>query len=155
MWTNGASRQTIEALARCGLYISFTSLTNLSHDLALHCINQAIRVSRRPHVLCYDNINIGMSIFVEQRSSAPAKVQSGTFSILYEIRNANPEHMRLAPILLRAKQASSRLTFNADIRPTFEQEEAFSLQLFGCDTFRIQVPSYATMIMTLTLSMQC
>ena len=91
----------------------------------LRCIDQAIRVSRRPHVLCYDSINISMSIFVEQRSSAPAKVQSGTFSILYEIRNANPEHMRLAPILLRAEQASSGLTFNADIRPTFEQEEAF------------------------------
>ena len=76
-------------------------------------------------MLCYDNINISMSIFVEQWSSAPAKDQSGMFSILYEIRNANPEHMRLAPILLRTKQASSGLTFNADIRPTFEQEEAF------------------------------
>ena len=53
---------------------------------------------------------------------------SFTFPILYEIRNANPEHMRLAPMLLRAKQATG-LRFNHDVRPTFEQSKAFGDQL--------------------------
>ncbi|KIJ06388.1 hypothetical protein PAXINDRAFT_47855, partial [Paxillus involutus ATCC 200175] len=120
LWTNGASRQTIETLAKCGLCISFSSLTTLLKTLASRSLDRAIQVAQGPHILCYDNINISTSIFVEQRSSAPAKVQSGTFPIIYEVRNGNHEHMRLAPMLGRAQQAFD-LTFNADIRPTVNQ----------------------------------
>src|SRR6266702_4666209 len=99
---NSASRQIIEALAKCGLCVSFSSLT---------------------HILCYDNINISTSIFVEQHSSAMARVQSGTFPIIYEVRNGNSEYMRLAPMLQRAHQASD-LVFNADIRLSIDQISA-------------------------------
>jgi hypothetical protein len=78
--------------------------------------------------MCYDNINISTSIFVEQRSDAPAKVQSGTFSILYEVRNGNPDFMRLAPMLNHALNPSE-MTFNADVRPMFDQMHSFRSHL--------------------------
>ncbi|KAG1743070.1 hypothetical protein EDB19DRAFT_1827464 [Suillus lakei] len=78
--------------------------------------------------MCYDNINISTSIFVEQRPNAPAKVQSGTFAILYEACNANPEHMRLSPMLSRILNASE-LTFNADVRPGVDQMQSFHSHL--------------------------
>ncbi|KIK90667.1 hypothetical protein PAXRUDRAFT_668645 [Paxillus rubicundulus Ve08.2h10] len=40
LWTSGASRQTIEALHRCGLCISFPSLLNLINNLAKHCLER-------------------------------------------------------------------------------------------------------------------
>jgi len=120
LWTNGASRQTIEALAQCGLCVSFTSLSTLLNQLASQCVDKAIQIARRPHILCYDNINISTSIFVEQHSSAPAKVQSGTFPILYEVENVDWEDMRLALMLQRAQRATD-LSFYADVHPTKEQ----------------------------------
>ena len=66
LWTNGASRQVIEALAQCGLCISFTSLFTLLNQLVSQCIDKAIQIAQHPHILCYDNINISTLIFVEQ-----------------------------------------------------------------------------------------
>ncbi|KAG1848130.1 hypothetical protein F4604DRAFT_1974034, partial [Suillus subluteus] len=97
LWTNGASRQTIKVF--CGLCISFTSLLKLLEILSDQCIERAHRIARGPHVMCYNNINISTSIFIEQHASRLAKVQSGTFAILYEVQNRNPAHMRLSPIL--------------------------------------------------------
>ena len=103
---NGASYQTIEALYKCGLCMSFSLLTKLINNLATQTLKQASRIACGPHIMCYDNINISTSIFVKQRASAPAKVQSGTFAILYEVRNGDPAHMHLSSILSRAWQAS-------------------------------------------------
>ncbi|KAF8132995.1 hypothetical protein EV363DRAFT_1583268 [Boletus edulis] len=128
LWTNGASRQTIEALAKCGLSISFTSLLKLLNKLASRCLDQAAQITRFPHILCYNNINISTSIFVEQRIGAPAKVQSGTFPIVYELSNTNPQHLCLGPMLQHANQATD-LTFNGDVRPTNDQVRAFYGQL--------------------------
>ncbi|KAF8419230.1 hypothetical protein L210DRAFT_3426290 [Boletus edulis BED1] len=128
LWTNGASRQTIEALAKCGLSISFTSLLKLLNKLASRCLDQAAQITRFPHILCYDNINISTSIFIEQRIGAPAKVQSGTFPIVYELSNTNPQHLCLGLMLQRANQATD-LTFNGDVRPTNDQVRAFYGQL--------------------------
>jgi hypothetical protein len=122
LWTNGASRQIIEALAKCGLCVSFSSLTTVLKTLAMQGLEWATEIAHGPHILCYDNINISTSTFGEQRSSAPTRVQSGTFPIIYEVRNGNSEYMRLAPILQHAYQASDlRLTFNADVRPNLDQ----------------------------------
>ncbi|KAF8449417.1 hypothetical protein L210DRAFT_3388010 [Boletus edulis BED1] len=128
LWTNGASRQTIEALHKCGLCMSFPSLTKLISNLAAQSLEQATRIARGPHVMCYDNINISTSIFVEQRASAPAKVQSGTFAIIYEVRNGDPAHMRLSPMLSRARQASD-LRLSSDILPSRAQARAYHSQL--------------------------
>lgn len=128
LWTNGASRQTIEALYKCGLCISFTSFLTLLEKLAARCIEHARLLIRQPHVMCYDNINISTSIFIEQRPDAPAKVQSGTFAILYEVRNGNPEHMCLLPMLNRALHATE-ISFATDVHPTHDQMGSFRSQL--------------------------
>jgi len=98
----------------------YRSLRSSNEILTDQCIERACRIARGPHVMCHDNINISTSISVEQRVSEPVKVQSGTFAILYEVRNGNPAHMRLAPVLQRA-QAASDLMFNTDVCPTYDQ----------------------------------
>jgi hypothetical protein len=83
------------------------------------------------HVFCYDNVNLSTSIFVEQRGAgnfSPAKVTSGTFAVLYKVRNGKPEHMRLAPIIERFKSVKG-LTFNLDLQPTVIQLHSFLFQL--------------------------
>ena len=97
------------------------------HQLAARSVEHAARIASGPHALCWDNINIKTSIFVEQRENAPAKVQSGTFAIIYEI-NADPMDIQLSPMLERAQRAVD-LTFNADIRPSSEQRQLFRNQL--------------------------
>ncbi|KAG2365598.1 hypothetical protein BDR07DRAFT_632923 [Suillus spraguei] len=82
--------------------------------------------------MCYDHININTSIFAEQRPDAPAKVQSGTFAILYNVRNGNPKHMRLPPMLNRALDATE-ISFATDVRPTRDQMGSFRGQ------FRIHI----------------
>ena len=129
LWTTGCARQTIEALHRCGLSVSYTSVLHIIESLASHCIQLAIKVGAGIHVFCYDNVNISTSIFVEQRGSlGPEKVTSGTFGVIYKVRNGDPEHMKLAPILERLK-TSKGLDFNRDVRPTRSQLESFQFQL--------------------------
>ncbi|KAH0828669.1 hypothetical protein J3R83DRAFT_3035 [Lanmaoa asiatica] len=127
LWTNGASHQTIEALHKCGLCISFSALSILLNQLASGSLSRAAHIARGPHVLCWDNINIKMSIFVEQRDSAPAKVQSGTFTVVYEL-DVDPTDVRLSPMLTRA-QKSIDLAFAHDVRPTSDQRKAIHSQI--------------------------
>lgn len=128
LWMNGALHQTIEALHKCGLCMSFSSLTKLINNLAAQTLEQAAHIAHGPHIMCYDNINISTSIFIKQQSSAPAKVQSGMFAILYEVRNGNPAHMRLSPMLSRARQASD-LRLSSDVLPSRDQARAYHSQL--------------------------
>jgi len=119
LWTTGCQRQTIEALHRCGLSLSFVSIIKLRGTLADRCIDLASEVAAGPHVLSWDNINISTSIFVEQRKDAPSKVQSGTFAVMYKIV-AEPAQLALGPIMGRARKASD-LDFDLHIKPTPEQ----------------------------------
>jgi hypothetical protein len=97
--------------------------------LAEHCMQMATNVGSGIHVFCYDNVQLSTSIFVEQRgASGPAKVTSGTFGVLYKVRNGNTEHMRLALILEHFKN-SKGLNFNCDICPSVEQFESVYYQL--------------------------
>ena len=102
LWSTGSSRRTIDVLFRCGLTISYDGIGKLLSQLSQHCITLAKGIASAPHMFCYDNINISTSIFVEQRGTAtPAKVQSGTFAVLYELRNATLEDLKLQPIMNR------------------------------------------------------
>jgi len=83
-------------------------------------MRRARTAARGPHSLGWDNTNIKMSIHVEQRELAPPKVQSGTTSIIYELRNATPEDMHLKPVLER-RAALDVINFNSHIRPTRSQ----------------------------------
>lgn len=129
LWATGCQRQTIDALHRCGLSVSYTSVLKTIEILAAHCMKKAMEAGRDMHGTGYDNINLSTSIFVEQRGAlGPAKVTSGTFAVLYKLRNGIAEHMKLAPILERLKSAPG-LDFNRDIRPKQEQLVSFEGQL--------------------------
>jgi len=71
----------MEALNSFGLSTGYDSALKLVQTVANHCINDAQVAVQDPAgwLFGYDNINMSTSIFVEQRSSAPAKVQSGTY----------------------------------------------------------------------------
>ncbi|KAJ8522779.1 hypothetical protein ONZ45_g630 [Pleurotus djamor] len=89
LWSTGCQRQTIDALFRCGLTVSYDTVLNSIASLGMQCLERAARVSRGPHLCAYDNVNISTSIHTEQRGAAtPSKVQSGTFAVIYELRNA-------------------------------------------------------------------
>jgi hypothetical protein len=129
LWATGCARQTIDVLHKCGLSICYSSVLNAISSLATQCIELATKVGSGIHMFCYDNVNLSTSIFVEQRgTSSPAKVTSGTFAVLYKVRNGNPEHMKLAPIVERFK-AVKGLKFNQDLLPTVTQLESFLVQL--------------------------
>ena len=129
LWATGCARQTIDALHKCGLSICYSSVLNAISSVATQCVELAVDVGSGSHVFCYDNVNLSTSIFVEQRgTSSPAKVTSGTFAVLYKVRNGNPEHMKLAPIIERFKSVEG-LKFNLDLQPTVAQYGSFLVQL--------------------------
>ncbi|KAJ7502197.1 hypothetical protein B0H11DRAFT_1712868 [Mycena galericulata] len=129
LWSTGCARQTIDALFRCGLSVCYDSVLNLIESLSVHCMVDAIEMAKKPHGFCYDNMQLSTLIFVEQRGAmGPAKVTSGTFGILYLLRNAAWEHMLVAPIMKRFK-AVTGLQFNRDIRPSLEELHSYHDQL--------------------------
>ncbi|KAJ6585348.1 hypothetical protein B0H19DRAFT_1250196 [Mycena capillaripes] len=99
--TERCARQTIDTLFRCGLSVCYDLVLNLIKLVGNHCVEDTIiAAATDPTNFNYDNINFSSSIFFEQRgSSGPAKVTSGTFGILYGLRNVKWEHMLIAPIM--------------------------------------------------------
>ncbi len=131
LWVTGCARQTIDVLHRCGLSVSYNSVLNALSSLATRCVDLAVDVGTGTHVFCYDNVNLSTSIFVEQRgTSSPAKVTSGTFAVLYKVRNVNPQHMELAPIIKRFKLIKG-IRYHHDLELMQIQRE-FSLSARGC-----------------------
>jgi hypothetical protein len=129
LWVTGSVWQTINALHKCGLSVAYTSVLNALSSLATQCVDLAVNVGSGIHVFCYDNVNISTLIFVEQRgASSPAKVTSGTFAVLYKVRNGNPQHMKLAPIIEHFKQVKG-LSYNHDLELTVIQWASFHFQL--------------------------
>jgi hypothetical protein len=84
-WMNGASKETFDVLQRIGLLKCFDTVKNMIHSTGNYCILEARELAQGPdeYLFNYDNINLSTSIFVEQCPSAPGKVQSGTFPIIY------------------------------------------------------------------------
>ncbi|KAJ7735351.1 hypothetical protein B0H16DRAFT_1327137 [Mycena metata] len=129
LWSTGCARQTIDALFRCGLSVCYDSVLNLIESVAEHCMTETVATSNEPHSYCYDNMNISTSIHVEQRGAiGPSKVTSGTFCVLYLLRNAKWEHMLIAPIMKRF-YASKGLHFNRDIKPPVDHLHSYHDQL--------------------------
>jgi hypothetical protein len=91
-------------------------------------MTESSQITHGPHKMGYDNLNVSTSIFVEQRSWGPAKVQSGTFVILYELCNVLEEAIQLTPILEHAQIAGDP-SFNAKIHPSLDQQHCFHHQL--------------------------
>ncbi|KAJ7917948.1 hypothetical protein B0H13DRAFT_2439624 [Mycena leptocephala] len=109
---------------------SYDSVLNLVQSLGNGCTTDSAQfAATQPHGLGYDNLNISTSVFVEQRgASGPAKVTSGTFGVLYGLRDANFDDMLIAPIMQRPA-GSTGLHFNHDIRPSSEHLRIFHDQL--------------------------
>ena len=127
LWSTGSSRKTIDVLFRCGLTISYDSIGKLLSRLSQHCISIAKQIASSPHMFCYDNINISTSIFVEQRGAGtPAKVQSGTFAILYKLQNATLDDLKLQPIISRYRSFSGLLP--SDLRLSLDQLKCLNHQ---------------------------
>ncbi|KAJ7659847.1 hypothetical protein B0H17DRAFT_954562 [Mycena rosella] len=121
-WKNGASRESLEVLQNLGLSKCFDSAQTMVDSVADYCIDAARVEAQTPNGFMgnWDNVNISTSDFVEQRSGGPAKVQSGTYAILYRLRNPNPRAMTLGSLLARA-EATPNLDFNNDVCPTLAQ----------------------------------
>ena len=116
-------------------------------SLGEHCTQEGVLAALEAHGFNYDNINISTSIFVEQRGAAtPAKVTSGTFGVLYKLRNANSEHMLLAPMMTRLKD-SPGLDFDKDIRPSLYSLRSMNDQLVihVVDTLLSHVPPFESL----------
>ena len=100
LWSTRSSRKTINVLSCGGLTISYDSIAKLLSQLSQHCITLAKQIPLMPHIFCYNNINISLSIFVEQHSAnTPTKVQSRTFAILYRLQNMALNDLKLQPIM--------------------------------------------------------
>jgi hypothetical protein len=119
-WSSGASRQSIHTLQRCGLSISYDSINHILSELSPKCLEEARPIAQSPHLATYDNINISLSSSYEQCEDAPSKVQSGTVAVLYKLRNANPDHMRLQELLKRDREGRD-LRFSEDVQPSLSQ----------------------------------
>lgn len=106
----------------------FDTISSTAITLANGCITEAIVVAKGPHVLAYDNIQASTSPLIEQREGAPAKVQSGTVSVIYPALNANPSDMSLSPIHKNWCNTKG-LSYAHEIRQTREQLESHFKQL--------------------------
>jgi len=104
--------------SRLGLSPSYSTVHKGHATLADGQMRHAKAAARSPdgHMTGWDNTQICTSIHVEQRGLTPAKVQTGTTSIIYPLRNSSPEAIRLKPILERQRQCDM-INF-ADLRPT-------------------------------------
>ncbi|KAF6744015.1 hypothetical protein DFP72DRAFT_1079199 [Ephemerocybe angulata] len=118
-WSTGASKQLIDVLHQSAISIPYSTIREVIKELSNGAIRKASLASKGPHSLAYDNINISTSIFVEQGPNTPSKMQSGTFSLIYELYGANVEDMKVAP-LYDNLLAAGPLQMSA-VRPTKEQ----------------------------------
>jgi hypothetical protein len=116
-WACGTSRQMIDVLHRTCLAVSYPSVANMVQALADRSIERAMAVSLRPHALAYDNINISSSIFVEQGPNTMSKVQSGTFTVIYELLNARAEDMDIEPLMENLRRSSPLVIADLRMKP--------------------------------------
>jgi hypothetical protein len=125
---HGTPRAVINILNKLHLSPCFDTISSTAVTLANGCITEAIGVAGGPHVLAYDNIQATTSALIEQREGAPAKVQSGTVSVIYPAFNANKGDMRLDTIHDNWCKTDG-LSYAHDIRQTREQLESHFEQL--------------------------
>lgn len=114
----GFPRRVIDMTSRLGLSPSYATVHRGHVILADGQMRRARAAARDPdgHMTGWDNTQISTSTHIEQRGLAPAKVQTGTTSIIYPLRNSSPQAILLNPILKR--QANCQMINFSDLRPT-------------------------------------
>ncbi|KAK7015832.1 hypothetical protein VNI00_019052 [Paramarasmius palmivorus] len=103
-WSMGASKQTTELLSHCGLSTSTVTIERAVNAIGQSSIDEG-KLSPFPRFASYDNLNLCHSNTYEQRPDAPAKVQSGTFTLIYELPHISWKTMEIEPIINAFKQA--------------------------------------------------
>ena len=112
-WSTGTFQQLINVLHQASLIVSYPSILEVVQTLASKSIENARKIVAGPHCYQYDNINISTSIFVEQVPGTMSKVQSGTFSIIYQLPTTVPvKSMKLALMMLRFQWDPKPLTMS-------------------------------------------
>ena len=97
------SRNVLEVLSRLGLSISYRPMHLAQRTVANEGMERGTLVAKGPCSIGWDNIQYSTSIFVEQWFLCPPKVQSGTTSVVYGLRNASHDDCRLIPLLQLSK----------------------------------------------------
>ncbi|KAJ7767331.1 hypothetical protein B0H16DRAFT_1412448 [Mycena metata] len=119
--SSGMPRKVIDTLAHAGMCLSYNAVHDTHAALATGQMQRAQVASRSGHAVSWDNTQLSLSIHVEQRTGGPAKVQTGTTSLIYDMRGLlDVSWLALRPILERRSKAAL-ITFAADIRPTLSQ----------------------------------
>ncbi|KAG6906553.1 hypothetical protein DXG01_013220 [Tephrocybe rancida] len=93
--STGVSQVFLSVLNQAGLTLSYASMQKVIKALSCRSLEAACSVAVGLHGLGYDNTSNSMS-----------KVQSGTFSVIYELFNASETHMELAPMMKHLKEAT-------------------------------------------------
>ena len=126
---HGTPRAVVDMLNKLHFSPCFDTISSTSITLADGCIAEAINIAKGPHVLAYDNIQVSTSPLIEQREGAPAKVQSGTVSVIYSALNANPNDMSLSQIRQNwcKTEGLSYAAINSSLTST-----SLSFTRFGC-----------------------
>ena len=120
-YSAGISEKVIDMTSRLGLSPSYANV-HRGHAILADGQMQRAKVAARHqdgHMTGWDNTQICTSVHVKQRGLAPAKVQTGTTSIIYPLWNGSPNAVRLKPNL-ESQQKCDMITF-ADLRPTRSQ----------------------------------
>ncbi|KAK0195239.1 hypothetical protein F5146DRAFT_996912 [Armillaria mellea] len=123
-WRTGCSRLMIKMLNAVGLCKLYMAMLQLVDQLGDKSVLQTRKEASDGEVFGgFDNVNLSLSDSIEQHPGAPAKVQSGTFPVIYQLQNPNLNAMQLALLLSHAR-LSPKLNFYHDIQPTDIQNSA-------------------------------
>jgi hypothetical protein len=128
LYSCGISRKVVDMLSRCGFCPCYESLHKAHKALARARMTEAQVIARMAHSTGWDNTQISTSVHVEQRVLTPPKVQIGTTSMIYHLRNTSIEDLALRPIL-EARNSAALITFKSDIRPTLTQMKELGYHL--------------------------
>ncbi|KAJ7759811.1 hypothetical protein DFH07DRAFT_1023425 [Mycena maculata] len=127
--SSGMPRKVIDTLAHAGMNLSYNHVKTANQILAKGQIGRAQIAARAGHAIGWDNIHLSLSEHVEQRTLAPPKVQTGTTTIIYDLRGLfDAQILRLKPILER-RALGDLITYSADIRPTRSQSRSIHAHL--------------------------
>ncbi|KAJ7891051.1 hypothetical protein B0H13DRAFT_2530311 [Mycena leptocephala] len=127
--SSGMPRKVIDTLAHAGMSLSYDTTKTANRKLAVAQIGRACLAARTGHAIGWDNIHVSLSQHVEQWTMAPAKVQTGTAIIIYDLRGIfDSSTLALQPILDRRASANI-ISYSKDIRPTRVQARSIHQHL--------------------------
>ncbi|KAJ7262960.1 hypothetical protein C8J57DRAFT_1039834, partial [Mycena rebaudengoi] len=120
-YVSGMPRKVIDTLAHAGLNLSYNSVKDTHSTLAKGQLRCAQISARGAHSVSWDNTAVSLSVHVEQRTGGPPKVQTGTTTLVYDLRAVLDRKALDLDSILARRAGSERISYNTDIRPTRAQ----------------------------------